>query len=353
MSWSGRTSMVALTVIVSVVIASAASSCGDVGSGSAGEGPSVHAPEELLAALLATSDIPGSTGGQGIAASSYDSTFDFSPCDAADDLAYHRVPQAETELRSDAADWWQIIVSSADAAEWFDEIVAAYETCTAGEPDAGRSMDAPPLADASATFGFRDPIRLTVFRSGYDLSIVMRSGGDPDDPDAYTDIVATAAERLASLPPPAPTNASDDAPSAQAMAADSIVEEATSVGLELDRECVDEKSARLSDDDAAIINAARRYDGSPYYLSEEGASIYFVESLGCLTPASRTDVLVQVVGDEPGVDLACVRTALEDLTAEEFVEVLRSEFDPANEAVAALFDRLEPCGVAGPDGTGG
>jgi hypothetical protein len=103
MSWSGRTPMVALTVIVSVVIASAASSCGDVGSGSAGEGPSVHAPEELLAALLVTSDIPGSTGGQGIAASSYDSTFDFSPCDAADDLAYHRVPQAETELRSDAA----------------------------------------------------------------------------------------------------------------------------------------------------------------------------------------------------------------------------------------------------------
>jgi hypothetical protein len=121
---------------------------------------------------------------------------------------------------------------------------------------------------------------------------VAACGGDDDDNAAGTtsDNTATAT-----------------ATGVQNAAADEIVKQADSGNLDPDENCIREKAAKLSDDDAQkIVDAGS--SGTPD-LSPEGIAIV-AQTMTCV---SADKMLDQVVEDLPeGVDADCVRDKLKD-----------------------------------------
>lgn len=333
--------------IVLLLVAASVSACGG-GSSPADSVPSPHTPEALVPALLVESDLPGASGGQDIVASSYDSVFDFVPCEAAADLPYMRVPQAEAEwLTNGGGDWQQIVVSSADAHDWYEAVVAAYDRCVEERSDARRLTDAPQVADDSATFDF-ETARVTVVLSGYDLALVLRlvgSAASAGSDASYDAIVAVVADRLVALAPATPVGGRA---TPQEQVADGYVDVVATSGVEVDRACAGEVAARLSDEDASVIVAALEYDGSPYYLSDAGRTILEAEMVGCWSRSAITEVVLEVVGDAPGGDEVCVARLVESLPVDDIVALARVGFDLFSPEAAEFVDGLAKCGITPP-----
>ena len=116
----------------------------------------------------------------------------------------------------------------------------------------------------------------------------------------------------------------------QGEVADLFVEVAEDEGLELDRDCVDEATAKLSDADAQeIIDAGR--DGTPD-VSDEGNAIGD-EVFGCIGMDSFIDSMVAEMEGED-VDTECLRNELESLSTPDEIQ-------------AGLFDAMLSCSSDG------
>lgn len=116
----------------------------------------------------------------------------------------------------------------------------------------------------------------------------------------------------------------------QGEVADLFVEVAEDEGLELDRDCVDEATAKLSDDDAQkIVDAGP--EGNPD-ISEEGDAIGD-EVFSCISMDSFIDSMVAEMEGED-VDTDCLREALESLSTPDEIQ-------------AGLFDAMFSCSTDG------
>ena len=103
----------------------------------------------------------------------------------------------------------------------------------------------------------------------------------------------------------------------QGEVADMFIELASEGGLELDRGCVEDAAARLSDEDAkALVEAGT--DGDPDLSPEAdeiGDSIF-----NCVDASSFVDSFIAEFEDEDSIDTDCLREELEGLTTPEEIE---------------------------------
>ena len=110
----------------------------------------------------------------------------------------------------------------------------------------------------------------------------------------------------------------------QGEVADLFIELASDEGLELDRGCVEDAAARLSDDDAkAIVEAGT--DGNPDLSPEAdeiGDSIF-----NCVDASSFVDSILAEYEDDDTIDVDCLRKELDGLTTPE--EIQDKVFDVA------------------------
>jgi len=120
----------------------------------------------------------------------------------------------------------------------------------------------------------------------------------------------------------------DGAPSGdQGEVADLLMTAAGDEGFELDRDCVDEKVAELSDDDASAL-AESGLEGDAE-ISAAGDAIGASIFSDCVDAASYLDALIASFGeDDPTLDTDCLKSALEGNTVDEIDEEL---FDAAFE----------------------
>ena len=117
----------------------------------------------------------------------------------------------------------------------------------------------------------------------------------------------------------------------QGEVADLFAEVAEEQGLELDRDCVDEATARLSDADAqAIVDAGP--DGSPD-LSDEANAIGD-DVFSCVGMDSFIDSMIAEMEDED-VDVDCLRDELATFSRPDEVET------------AVLMDAMISCSTDG------
>lgn len=94
-----------------------------------------------------------------------------------------------------------------------------------------------------------------------------------------------------------------------------LQDEATASGIELDRRCVDEIMAEMSDADARLILDAGP-DGDPA-ISPEGEALGD-EIISCIDTDSLVDSIVADLGDE-NIDVDCLRNELKALDPEALV----------------------------------
>lgn len=90
---------------------------------------------------------------------------------------------------------------------------------------------------------------------------------------------------------------------------DQLMASADAAGLVLDRSCVEDIAARLSDDDSKRIIEAGP-DRQPV-LSDEGEALG-TEIFGCVSTDSLVDSIIADMGDA-NVDVACMKDALKGL----------------------------------------
>ncbi len=110
----------------------------------------------------------------------------------------------------------------------------------------------------------------------------------------------------------------------QGEVADMFIDLASDEGVELDRGCVEDAAARLSDDDAkAIVDAGTDGDAD---LSPEadavGDSIF-----NCVDVGSYVDLMVEQFSDDDSVDAECLREKLSEMTTA--AEIEEGIFDAA------------------------
>lgn len=117
----------------------------------------------------------------------------------------------------------------------------------------------------------------------------------------------------------------------QADAAQSAIDSAADDGLTLDRDCVNEVAAQLSDEDAELAAADGDADLSP---AGEALTIQLV---ACADPDELIDSIIGAMG--AGFDQDCARDALKglDLTA------LMSASGDSSEPPAEFVEALTPC----------
>lgn len=112
----------------------------------------------------------------------------------------------------------------------------------------------------------------------------------------------------------------------QAKVTDMMMDVAGEQSIELDRACVEDKAAQLSDADAkALVEAG--VDGDPQ-LSPEGDAIG-EEIFSCVNIDSFVDSIVADLPDDGSIDIDCVKEKLGDLkTADEVsTEMMSIAFD--------------------------
>ncbi len=90
---------------------------------------------------------------------------------------------------------------------------------------------------------------------------------------------------------------------------DQLMASADAAGLVLDRSCVEDIAAKLSDDDSKRIIEAGP-DTQPV-LSDEGEALG-TELFGCVSTDSLVDSIIADMGDE-NVDVTCMKDALKGL----------------------------------------
>jgi hypothetical protein len=90
---------------------------------------------------------------------------------------------------------------------------------------------------------------------------------------------------------------------------DQLMESADAAGLVLDRSCVEDIAAQLSDDDSKRIIEAGP-DEQPV-LSDEGEALG-TDLFGCVSTDSLVDSIITDMGDE-NVDVECMKDALKGL----------------------------------------
>lgn len=121
----------------------------------------------------------------------------------------------------------------------------------------------------------------------------------------------------------------------QATAVDQLLESAAADDIDVDRSCVEDLAAGLSDEDAAAIVAAGP-DGDPE-LSADGEALT-ARLFGCVDIDSLADsVIDELTASGTPVDEDCVRDALRDLDP----EALAASGDDA--ASQELFGALMAC----------
>jgi hypothetical protein len=114
----------------------------------------------------------------------------------------------------------------------------------------------------------------------------------------------------------------------QADAAQTAVDSAAESGVTLDRDCVNELAAQLSDEDAVL--AAAEGDAQ---LSPEGEALT-VQLISCADADEMIDGMIDAMGE--GFDEACVREALEDLDLTSLMSATGDGAEPPAEFVEAL-----------------
>ncbi len=118
---------------------------------------------------------------------------------------------------------------------------------------------------------------------------------------------------------------------AQQGAADSAIEQAESIGITLERGCVEDLAGDLSDDDAEAIAAA---DGGDAALSAEGEELG-ARLFDCASQESLVDFFLNAVLDAGEFDEACARQVLEAAD-------LAATFDDPD-AQADVDEQLQDC----------
>ncbi len=115
----------------------------------------------------------------------------------------------------------------------------------------------------------------------------------------------------------------------QADAAQAAVDSAAEQGIAVDRDCVNDVAAQLSDEDAALAAADGDAD-----LSPQGEELS-TQLIACADQDELIDSIVAEMGD--GVDQDCARDALKAL---DLTTVLAASGD---EPPAAFVEALTPC----------
>jgi hypothetical protein len=118
----------------------------------------------------------------------------------------------------------------------------------------------------------------------------------------------------------------------QADAAQAAIDSAAEGGITLDRDCVNEVAAQLSDEDAELAAA-----GDDAELSPEGEALT-VQLVGCADQDELVDAIIGSFGDVgAGFDEDCARDALKELDLTALVAA------SGDEPPAELVDALTPC----------
>lgn len=125
----------------------------------------------------------------------------------------------------------------------------------------------------------------------------------------------------------------------QAAAAAATLEQAESGGLTLDKECVNDLAARLSDDDAEKIAA----DDDDADLSPEGEALG-TELLGCADQDSLIDLFITgMAASGEAFDEDCARDKLQDVDIAELIASTEGG-DPPSDVIAAIAECVETGG---------
>lgn len=126
-------------------------------------------------------------------------------------------------------------------------------------------------------------------------------------------------------------DSTSDLSDAQSSAAASAIESAADDGVTLDRDCVEEVAAQLSEEDAQLAA-----DDPDAELSAAGESLG-IELLSCADAGEIIDLFIAGITESgTPLDEECARTALEDVDVKEIIASAGSGDDVPSELVTAL-----------------